>query len=319
LAVGGVGLFGTKFSESVLSSADVIVGVGSQYEETATTGWSFWSESAKFIQIDIDPLQIGRNFVPDVALVGDAKLVLKQMFKYLKRRVASRRLEDYPRIKALMEAKRQYLESIMPEQSSSDIPIRVPRMLKEIQNAIKKESWIVIDVGVNQAWSSTWPYFHALKEGRFIGPSEYLCMGFGAAGVIGVKLAHPEDQAICITGDGGFQMVGKEMITAVQYDVPVSWFIMNNFSLGWIKWFTKEFHEEKYITVDFEEQPDFVKWAESQKCLGFHVEKPEELSQAIRNALKANQQGTPALVDVVTDPLDVPDGFSTWHHKLLRR
>ena len=317
LCVGGVGICRNSISQKMLESADLVIGIGSQYEETATAGWEWWPKVAKFVQIDVDPCQISRNLVPDVAIVGDAKIVLRQLLSLIKEK-ASRRMQEYPRFTSLVGTKKEFLEAVSDVQSSGK-PVRMQKMMKEIQRAISRESWIVVDVGVNQIWASTWPYLQVLKEGHFISASEYLCMGFGVAGVIAVKLAHPKEQAICITGDGGFQMAGKELITAVQYKTPVVWFISNNSALGWIKWFTKEFHSGKYVGVDFDEQPDFVRWAESHHCVGIHVEKAEELREAVKAALKSNEEGVPAVVDVVTDPLDVPEGFSSWHHKVVNR
>lgn len=319
LYAGGVGICRTKFSQKVFEDADLVIVIGSQLEEQATAGWKWWPENAKFIRIDVDPVQIGRNILPDISIVGDAKLVLKQLIDYLENKMEGSRTGNPSRINDLIKLKEDFLESIADEENSSQVPVRVPRMLREIKESLSKSAWAVVDVGQNLIWSATWPYFQIAQEGHFIAPSEYVCMGFGAAGVIAVKLANPKDQVVCITGDGGFQMVGKEMITAVQYKAPVTWFIMNNYSLGWIKWFEKEFHGGRFIGVDFEEQPDFVKWAQSQKCFGVRVERPGELREAIDRALKSNREGVPALVDIVTSPMDVSYGFQGWHYQVTRQ
>jgi acetolactate synthase-1/2/3 large subunit len=134
-------------------------------------------------------------------------------------------------------------------------------------------------------------------------------MGFGVAATIGAKLSMPNRQVVCVTGDGAFQMMAKELPTAVQYRAPATWCIMNNFSLGWIKFSQKHFYKEHYVAVDFDVQPDFSKIAEASKCYGERVESPKDIGGALKRAFNANNEGKPAIIDFIIDGSDLPPGF----------
>ena len=105
------------------------------------------------------------------------------------------------------------------------------------------------------------------------------------------------------------------MATAVQYNAPVTWVVLNNFSLGWIK-YVQKLMDERFIATDFRTQPDFVKTAEANKCLGVHVEQPQAIKSALEEALRANREGVPAVIDIVVDPFDAPDGFREFHRDI---
>ena len=119
-------------------------------------------------------------------------------------------------------------------------------------------------------------------------------------------------KVVCTTGDRVFQMFMKELPTAVQYKAPVTWIVLNNFTLGWIKMHEKILGE-RYIAVDFEVQPDFVKIAEANKCYGERIEKPERIKEALKAALKANKNGIPAVLNLIVDPWDVAEVFKEFH------
>jgi len=138
-------------------------------------------------------------------------------------------------------------------------------------------------------------------------------MGFGVAGAIGAKLTRPEKNVVCVTGDGAFQMFMKELPTAVQYNAPVTWVVLNSFSLGWIKYIQKTTFKGRFFASDFEAQPDFVKIAEANKCYGERIEKPRQIESSLRNAMKANSEDMPAVLEFIVDPWDLADGFKEFH------
>jgi acetolactate synthase-1/2/3 large subunit len=117
---------------------------------------------------------------------------------------------------------------------------------------------------------------------------------------------------VCVTGDGAFQMASQELPTAVQHSAPVTWLILNNFGLGWPKYGQKRLGE-RYIAVDFSAQPDFAQVARACGCYGERVGQVEEVRGALERALRANQDGTPAVLDFVVDPWDEPEGFHLYH------
>jgi acetolactate synthase-1/2/3 large subunit len=176
---------------------------------------------------------------------------------------------------------------------------------------------LVNENGSQDLWSYYWPYWAVGALDGCVAPAEQTCMGLAVAGCIGAKLAAPDRPVVCTTGDGAFQMFMKEMPTAVQYKAPVTWIVLNNYSLGWIKLHEKA-NRERYIAVDYDVQPDFVKIAEALKCYGVQVTKPEDIRNALRKAKKENDRGIPSMVEFVVDPWDFPDGFREFHPDLFR-
>ena len=194
------------------------------------------------------------------------------------------------------------------ECSDSSVPLKTKRIVHEANSVFGGGTVLVNENGSQDIWSYYYPYYRVLDLDGCVAPAEQTCMGFGVAGAIGAKLAAPDRKVICTTGDGAFQMFMKELPTAVQYDAPVTWIVLNNYSLGWIK-----LHEKaaggRYIAVDFEAQPDFAAIAEASGCYGQQVTDPGDIRSALENALKWNLDGVPAVLDFVVDPWDFPEGF----------
>jgi acetolactate synthase-1/2/3 large subunit len=308
LALGLVGLYRTRVGRRIYQESDLLVSVGSRNEEFQTAAWGYYPEDAKFIQIDIDPSEIGRNWIPDVALVGDARLALRDLIAYLSERVKRKTLDEMPRVREIVEAKAAFIEEVEAECQDGSTPLKTKRIVYEANKVFGPGTMLVNENGSQDLWSYYYPYYRVLDVDCCVAPAEQTCMGFGVAGAIGAKLAAPERKVLCTTGDGAFQMFMKELPTAVQYDAPVTWIVLNNYSLGWIK-----LHEraagDRYIAVDFEAQPDFAAIAEASGCFGRQVQEPGDIRPALEEALKENQKGVPAVLDFVVDPWDFPDGF----------
>ncbi len=308
LALGLVGLYRTRVGRRVYQESDLLVSVGSRNEEFQTAAWGYYPEDAKFIQIDIDPSEIGRNWIPDVALVGDARLALRDISAYVSERAKRKSLDEMPRVREIVEAKAAFIEEVEAECQDDSTPLKTKRIVHEANRVFGPGTVLVNENGSQDLWSYYYPYYRVLDVDCCVAPAEQTCMGLGVAGAIGAKLAAPERKVLCTTGDGAFQMFMKELPTAVQYDAPVTWIVLNNYSLGWIK-----LHEraagDRYIAVDFEAQPDFAAIAEASGCFGRQVKEPGDIRPALEDALKENQLGVPAVLDFVVDPWDFPDGF----------
>jgi len=248
---------------------------------------------------------MGRNWVPDVAMVGDAKLVLQDLMAAISKRVRRKPLEEMPRIKAIMEAKEAFEQEVEAECGDASVPLKSKRIVHEANKVFGAGTVLVNENGSQDLWSYYYPYYKVLDVDGCVAPAEQTCMGFGVAGSIGAKLAVSEKKVVCTTGDGAFQMFMKEIPTAVQYDAPVTWIVLNNYSLGWIKLHERDLGE-RYIAVDFEAQPDFAAFAEACSCHGEHVEEADAIRPALEEALRKNEAGIPAVLDFVVDPWDVP-------------
>ncbi|MDA4131430.1 MAG: thiamine pyrophosphate-binding protein, partial [Thaumarchaeota archaeon] len=313
LAFGLVGIYRTRISKKVYEEADLIITVGSKNEEFETGAWNYFPIKAKLIQIDIDPFEIGRNLVPDVALVGDAKLALSDLAANTATMLKRGEIHTQ-RVKDLQRAKTEYEAVVSEECKTADVPIRTKRVVRELNEVFGKDTILANENGSQDLWSYYFPYYKVLNTGCCLGMPEQTCFGMGVVGSIAAKLTRPDLKVVCTTGDGAFQFSMKEVPTAVQYRAGVTWVILNNYGLGWEEYYQKYWGESgKIIATKFEAQPDFVKFAEANKCYGERVEKPTEIRSALQNALKSNKDNVPAIVEFVVGTYDFPEGFHEFH------
>lgn len=316
LSLGQVGLYRTKLGRDAYQSADLIISLGSRNEEFQTAAWRYYPEGAALIQVDIDPSELGRNFRPTVPIVADAKLFLQDLLAYTHGRVKKTPLSRMPRVKRIIEATAAYMAEVYRESGDASKPIKSKRVIYEACRVFGPKTVLVNENGSQDLWSYYWPYWAVGALDGCVAPGEQTCMGLAVAGCIGAKLAAPERPVVCTTGDGAFQMFMKEMSTAVQYKTPVTWVVLNNYSLGWIKLHERA-NRERYIAVDFEAQPDFVKIAQASGCYGAQVIEPEDVKKTLRRAKRENERGVPAMVEFVVDPWDFPEGFKEFQPDLF--
>ena len=313
LAFGLVGIYRTRISKKVYEEADLIITVGSRNEEFETGAWNYIPSRAKLVQIDIDPFEIGRNLVPDVALVGDARLALADLVSHIssalkKDQIRTQRIED------LRRAKEEYEAIVSSECRTDAIPIMTKRVVRELNEVFGRDTILANENGSQDLWSYYFPYYKVLNVGGCLGMPEQTCFGMGVVGAIAAKLTRPDMKVVCTTGDAAFQFSIKEVPTAVQYGAGVTWVVLNNFGLGWEEYYQKYWSESgKIVATKFSAQPDFVKYAEANKCYGERVEKPGEIRSALERALRANLDGQPAIVEFIVGTFDFPEGFHEFH------
>jgi acetolactate synthase-1/2/3 large subunit len=311
LALGLVGLYRTRLGKLLFQEADLLMTLGSRNEEFQTAGWCYYPEDAKYVQVDIDADEFGRNWRPDLPVVADAKLFVLDLIKVLGEKVSKEPYKEMPQVKSILDAKEAFIEEVETEVMAEET-VKSKRVVYEANRVFGSGTVLVNENGSQDLWSYYYPYYRVLDYDCCIAPAEQTCMGLGVAGAIGAKLAVPDRKVLCTTGDGAFQMAMKELPTAVQYSAPVTWIVLNNYSLGWIK-LHQWANEERYISVDFEVQPDFVKIAEACRCYGEQVTQVGEIRGSLERALKNNLDGVPAVLDYVVEPMDFPDGFKEFH------
>ena len=308
LALGLCGLYRTKVGKAFYSAADLVITFGTRNESFQTHEWKDFPKEAKFIQVDISAFEIGRNWIPDVAIVGDAKIILAQLVEALKERIPQGRdFRELSRVKEIVAAKKNFEKEVEAECMTEAVPIPAKRVVHELSLIFGENTILVSENGSQDSWAYCFPYYKMQDNSECVPVAEQTCMGMGVVGVIAAKLTKPEKKAVCVTGDGAFQMYMKELPTAAQYEAGCTWVILNNSSLGWVK--HNQMESAGWDTCTFKVQPDFVKWAEACKCYGRRVEKPSDLKPALLEALKVNQDGIPAVIDVVT-------GLDMSHFKL---
>jgi thiamine pyrophosphate-dependent acetolactate synthase large subunit-like protein len=173
-------------------------------------------------------------------------------------------------------------------------------MMKSLRDALPEDTIVFGDIGNNLAWVEA--FFQSRKPKSYYITSSLASMGYGVSASIGGQIAAPGRQVVCICGDGGFQMQGMEVVTAVNYDVPVKWFIMNNSTLGMIKDTQDVLFKGRKFNTDFI-NPDYVKLAESMGAVGLRATKPDEIMDVTKEAL---DNGRPTIVDIVIDADEAP-------------
>lgn len=298
LALGVCGYYRTKVGKEVYSDADLVFTVGTRNESYSTHQWQDFPEGAKFIQIDIEPFEIGRNWLPDVGIVGDAGLVLQQLVDALKGKASTGKdFREMPRVKEIMKAKEAFEKEVAAECLVDETPIPAKRAIYETSQIFGKDTVLVSENGSQDTWSYCFPYYKVQEGSECVPVAEQTCMGMGVVGAIAAKLTRPEKNVVCVTGDGAFQMYMKELPTAAQYKAGCTWLVLNNSEFGWVK--HHQMTAAGWDTVTFQVQPDFVKWAEACQCYGRRVEKGSDLKPALEETLKANKEGKPAVIDVV--------------------
>jgi pyruvate oxidase len=280
--IGILGNVGSPQARILVNEADLVItlGVGfSKYTNVPT--------EKSFVQVDIDPLKLGKN-AQTTALWGNCSLVLKKLSPLLNGR------EDGGIVDRLAVMKKEWDLQREAEADGSAAPLRPPFIMKVLSEVIPEEAVISLDVGENQWWFGR---NFRMKKQRFAMSGYLATMGFGLPGAIAAKIAYPDRNVFCITGDGGFSMAMADFITAVKYNLPMVVVILNNHQLGMIQVEQMMEHYPNYATDLL--NPDFARYAEACGGLGIHVSRPEELRPALLTAMSAAR---PVIIDVETDP-----------------
>jgi acetolactate synthase-1/2/3 large subunit len=314
LAFGLVGLYFSKIGEEIYGEADLLVTLGSRNEDFQSGEQKFFPKGAGYIQVDIDPDEIGRNWVPDVPVVGDVKLVVRALIRELREKGVEGGKRS-PRISRWIKEKEACEARVGKECATDSVPIKTKRVIYELGEVFGRETILVNENGSQDLWSYYWPYYRVRDINSCVAPGEQTCMGGGCSAAIGAKLAAPEKNVVCPVGDGAFQMFMKELPTAAQHGAPVTYVVLNNFSLGWIK-FAQRNRGDRFISTDYKVQPDFAQIARASSCYGEKIEQPAEIRPALERALKANREGVPAVLDFIVDGWDFAPGFKRFYERL---
>jgi acetolactate synthase I/II/III large subunit len=298
LSLGCVGLYGTRAANSYLRSGlDVLLAVGVSFHEFTTHVWdpAFQPKTA-LIQMDIDPAEIGKNYPVDLALVGDARALLRGILSAMDGALAAPegRRDEIVRFKK----EHEYFDE--PAMRSKDSPLKPQRAMVELREALPPETIVFTDIGNNLTWVER--CFQAVRPGTVVSLSGLAAMGSGVAAVVGGKFAAPDRPVVCVCGDGDFQMNGMEVLTAVNYRLPVIWVILNNSRLSMIYDIQKLMFQGRYIASTFH-GADFVGLARAMGADAYQVSQPGELGDVVRTALAG---GNPTIIDVAIDPEELP-------------
>ena len=310
LALGMPGMHGGYPAVTAMQKADLLVALGSRFDDRVTGQLSDFAPHAKVIHVDIDPAEIGKNRAVDVPIVGDAKDVIAKLHAELKRVQAETGgvPERGPWLKTLKDWKQEFpYRYDQPADGPLKPQFAIERLYEHAQDAI-----VVAGVGQHQMWASQ---FWRFSEPRtWINSGGLGTMGFAVPAALGAAAGRPDRRVIAIDGDGCFQMTAQELATSTTESIPFITAIINNAHLGMVRQWQELFYEERYSQVYLShEVPDYAKLAEAYGCVGLRVEHPDEVDPAIEKALSVGDRSV--VIDFRCDPREmvfpmVPAGAS---------
>ncbi|WP_369283455.1 thiamine pyrophosphate-binding protein [Oscillibacter sp. GMB15532] len=312
LMIGQTGFWGMEFTHSLTVSADVILGLGTRFAEADSSSWyqgvTFDPGATTFLQIDIDPSEIGRNYPVEIGAVGDLKLGLAQILEEAKKLCPQGKSRPELREK-IAAAKAAFKQSNKPISDDSRFPMTPQRILKDVKDVFPEDSIIFTDVGWNK--NGVAQQFDITIPGTIHHSSGLATMGFGASAVLGGKLAAPDRICLTLTGDGGFGVNPTCLATAVEQGIACIWVVMNNSAFGTIAGLENANYNTKFGTVF--QTPDgkaySPRWADVAKAYGVEsvcVSSADEFKGALEQALAANRAGKPFLVEAPMENIVVP-------------
>ena len=297
LSLGMLGMHGRKVANMVVDECDCLIVIGCRFSDRTTGNVDKFAEKAKIIHIDVDPAEIGKNIPVDVPIVGDAKIVMSSLIKNISKQKNKAEETTSPQWADYIS---DFKINCMPRLSFEDVPLKPQQVIKEIRDSIDYDAIVTTDVGQNQMWMAH--YFTSKIPRTFLSSGGLGTMGFGFPAAIGAKVALPESDVVAVCGDGGFLMVCQDLATIKEYDIPVVVCVLNNRYLGMVAQWQKLFYDERMSHTHLGEVPDFVKLAEAFGVQGERVERPGEMEETLKNALRSDE---PTLIDVIIDPHEI--------------
>jgi acetolactate synthase I/II/III large subunit len=318
LSLGGLGAHHTRLSQRLLLEADVVLGLGCRFEEMETN-WSptaVPSKDATYIQVDVHAPEIGRSVPAQIGIVGDVAAVVTQLLPKVETAAG-----DSARVDAAA-AELAEIEAEFDRDADSDMrPMHPFRPIRALRSALPRGAVTAIDVGcLAQHMVGVTPYYRVFEPRTLIVPSSFYGMGFAAAAAPAARIAHPDRPAVCFVGDGSFQMVMNVLPVAAEYELGVTWCVLNDNALGSIRDTQVHRFGERIVDTEFTVQPDFALIARACGCHGERVEDAADLEGAVKRALEANEGGTPAVLDVLVSPervLGTLEHFSFYPQEMI--
>ena len=286
--IGNSGMHGKYAANIAVSECDVLFSIGTRFNDRITGDLNEFAPKAKIVHIDIDTAAISRNVVVDVPIVADAKLALEKLIEW-----------------AEPKNTKNWLEEIRAWDRENPLQMRrdkgmTPQMIMEAVNREFDSCIITTDVGQHQMWATQYLKFGGAK--KFITSGGLGTMGFGFPAALGAKIGCPDEQVLCITGDGGFQMNMQEMATAITEGAPVIVCLLNNQYLGMVRQMQQLFYGKRYEATCLRRRidcpanckgkneacppylPDFMQFAKAYGAHGIRVEREEDIAAAIKEA-----------------------------------
>jgi acetolactate synthase-1/2/3 large subunit len=315
LSLGFIGRNGAYPANQAGRHTDLVLAIGARFDDRSASSWmpgySWNFPAAKLVHVDVDHAEIGRNYVPDLGILADARTFLRQLVTG----AASRRMPSLDEWHAEIAAWRtQWERYIRPNFDAHASPIRPERIVADCRAVLPDDAIISLDSGIHHNWFMQ--FWEARRPQTMLNTWGYSGMGFGPSAILGAKLAAPEQPCVSICGDGGFTMVPHVLCTAVEYDIPAVWVVWNNFAWAAIRDLQYAYFDGREHGTAFYHgpqrnpyNPDFAAWARAAGVEGMTVTKSQDFKGALEHAVKL---GKPCLIDVHVDADIRPPGTGAW-------
>ncbi|MCX7281424.1 MAG: acetolactate synthase 3 large subunit [Alphaproteobacteria bacterium] len=312
--LGMLGMHGTWEANHAMHDCDLLICLGARFDDRVTGKVSAFSPGSKKIHLDIDASQINKIVRVDVPIVADATKALREMIRFWKTQKYAVQTDA---LKGWWKQIDQWRTKKSLDYRNSDSIIKPQYAIDRLYELTRhrKDVFITTEVGQHQMWAAQ--RFHFQEPNRWMTSGGLGTMGYGLPAAVGVQMAHPGALVIDIAGEASVQMTMQEMSTAVQYNLPIKIFILNNEYMGMVRQWQEILHGGRYSHSYSEALPDFVKMAEAFGCVGLRAEKPSELDGKIQEMLAVDK---PVLFDVRVDPAEncypmIPSGAA--HNEML--
>ena len=292
--IGMLGMHGTYEANMAMHESDVIIAIGARFDDRVTGKLDLFCPYAKIIHIDIDPASISKTVRVDIPIVGEVKPVLELMMEFIKESSTK------PNKKAMelwwqQIAEWQAVDCLQFDRES--LLIKPQYVIEQLYDVTKGDAYVTSVVGQHQMWAAQ--YYRFDKPRRWINSGGLGTMGFGLPAAIGVKLAHPDADVACVTGEASIQMCIQELSTALQYKTPIKIINLNNRYMGMVRQWQEFTYECRYSHSYMDTIPDFVKLAEAYGHVGIRIDKPEEVRPALESAFSMKDRTV--FLDIMTD------------------
>ncbi|MGH9109919.1 MAG: acetolactate synthase large subunit [Acidimicrobiales bacterium] len=295
--LGMPGMHGNYTAVTAMQRADLLVALGSRFDDRVTGRVDAFAPGAKVVHVDIDPAELGKVRRPDVGIVGDCKLVIEALIEALGPGPAGG--GDGAGLAAWWDQLHQWQEQFPLHYEPTEGPPIKPQMVVETLRDLSEPGTVVVaGVGQHQMWASQ--YWRFEEPYTWVNSGGAGTMGFAVPAAIGAKVGRPDRTVWAVDGDGCFQMTAQELVTATAERIPIKVAILNNAYLGMVRQWQEMFYGERYSEVYLSpDLPDYVKWAEAMGCVGIRAESPDDVAPAIEKANSVDDR--PVVVDFRTD------------------
>jgi acetolactate synthase-1/2/3 large subunit len=297
LCLGMPGMHGTAAAVTAMQKSDLLIALGSRFDDRVTGRVNSFAPHAKIIHVDIDPAEQGKVRKPDVPIVGDCRLVIEEMIKAINDLLADQKQADITPWRSRVSGWQEQFP-LTYEPSEEGGVLKPQYCLEQLRDAAPEGTILVSGVGQHQMWSSQYWKFN--EPYTWVNSGGLGTMGFSVPAAIGAKVGRPDKTVWAVDGDGCFQMTAQELVTASLERIPVKIAILNNSYLGMVRQWQEMFYEERYSEVYLsQDTPNYVKWAEAMGCVGIRVDDESEVASAIDKANSINDR--PVVVDFRVD------------------